>query len=300
MYSETYPVNNQSEAIDFARRFGAVGLICILTFRSKDSCMSYHGPKYGNGVITALTVSPSSGARIKQLLSTGPVQGTLVLTEDPGPPPPGGPTRFGKWGVTHNIYGALPGTTDEVVVMMSHHDGGAVNEASGPAVLIAIAKHFAQAKGPRKKTLLFFVIGSHFGLRPPLLQQAAGIAAIKDRIVCVLNVEMIARQYKLVDGEYVATGLSSPAMWGIRNGNPQLVPLVRDAIEKHKLDRSYISDRLLGEGATLALEGGIENIIEYIALNAQQFSLDDRPEAVDKDALRPTACAFIDIIDRLE
>ena len=300
MYSETYPVSNQPDAVDFARRFGAVGLICILTFRSKDACMQYHGPKYGNGVIAALTVSPSSGARIKELLSRGPVQGTLVLTEDPGAPPPGGPTRFGKWGVTHNIYGVVPGSTDEVLVMMSHHDGGAVNEASGPAVLIAMAKYFAQLKTPRKKTLLFFVIGSHFGLRPPLLQQAHGIAAVKDKIACVLNVEMIARQYKLRDGQYVATGLSSPAMWGIRNGNPKLVPLVREAIERQKLDRSYISDRLLGEGATIALEGGFANIIEYIALNAPQFSLDDRPEVVNKEALRSTACAFVDIIDRLD
>jgi hypothetical protein len=133
-----------------------------------------------------------------------------------------------------------------------------------------------------------------------LLQQARGLAAVKDKIACVLNVEMIARQYKLRDGKYVATGLSSPAMWGVRNGNPKLVPLVRDAIEKHKLDRSYISDRLLGEGATIAKEGDIANIIEYIALNAQQFSLEDTPEVVHKEALRPTACAFVDMIDRLD
>lgn len=300
MYSETYPVNNQSEAIELARRCGAVGLICILTFRSKDACVTYHGPKYGNGVITALTVSPSSGARIRELLSGGPVIGTLVLTEDPGAPPPGGPTRFGKWGFTHNIYGVLPGLTDEVLVMMSHHDGGAVNEASGPAVLIAMAKYFALSKTPRKKTLMFFVIGSHFGLRPPLFQQARRLAAIKDTISCVLNVEMIARQYKLRAGQYVATGLSSPTMWGVRNGNRKLVPLVRDAITRHKLDRSYISDRLLGEGATIALEGGIANIIEHIALNAPQFSLEDQPEAVNKEALRPTACAFVDIIEQLD
>jgi hypothetical protein len=300
MYSETYPVNNQPEVIDLARRFGAVGLICILTFRSKDACVQYHGPKYGNGVITALTVSPSSGERIRQLLSGGPVQGTLVLTEDPGSPPPGGPTRFGKWGVTHNIYGVLPGSTDEVLVMMSHHDGGAVNEASGPAVLIAMANYFAQSTLPRKKSLLFFVIGSHFGLRPPLLQQAHGLAAIKDNVGCVLNVEMIARQYKLRDGQYVATGLSSPAMWGIRDGNPNLVRVVQSAIENQNLDRSYISDRLLGEGATIANEGGFPNVIEYIALNAQQFSLEDRPEAVNKEMLRPTACAFVDIINRLD
>ena len=300
MYSETYPVDNQSAVIENARLAGAIGLVCILTFRSRDACVQYHGPKNDNGVITALTVSPSSGKRIKELLAAGPARATLVLTEDPGTPPPGGPTRFGKWGLTHNVYGLLPGTTGEVLVMMSHHDGGAVNEGSGPAVLIAMANYFARLKEKRRKTLLFFVIGSHFGLRPPLLQQARGLAEVRDRIACVLNVEMIARQYKLRGGEYVATGLSAPAMWGVRNGNPALVELVRDAITRHDLDRSYISDRLLGEGATIANEGGIANVIEYIALNAQQFSLEDRPEHVNKEALRPTACAFADMIHRLD
>jgi hypothetical protein len=167
-------------------------------------------------------------------------------------------------------------------------------------VMIAVARHLAQSAGPRRKTLMFFVIGSHFGLRPPLLAQAKGIAAVRDRVSCSLVVEMIGRQYKVRDGKHVDTGLSSPVMWGVTGGNPQHIQLVREAIEKHKLDRSFISDRLLGEGATLAKEGGLTNIIEHIGLNAPQFSLEDRPEGVLKEALRPTACAFVDIIGRLD
>lgn len=301
MYSETYPIDDQQEVTDRARRHGAVGLVGILTSRPSHVSMEYHGPKNGNQVISALTVSPSSGKRIKELLSRGPVQGTIVLTEDAGSPPPGGPTRFGKWGTTHNIYGVLPGTTDDVLLMVSHHDGGAVNEGSGPAVLVAIAKHLAQSNAKRRKTLMFFVIGSHFGLRPPLLLQAKGIAEVKNRIACAMVVEMIGgKQYKVRDGKHVETGLASPVMWGVKDGNPKFVPLVRGAIEKHKLDRSFISDHLLGEGATLVKEGGLTNIIEHIGLNAPQFCLEDRPEVVCKEALRPTACAFVDIIERLD
>ena len=46
--------------------------------------------------------------------------------------------------------------------------------------------------------------------------------------------------------------------------------------------------------------GGVANVISRISVNAPQFSLDDRPETVDKEALRPTACAFADIIGRLD
>jgi hypothetical protein len=300
MYSETYPVDRQQEVTELARRFGAVGLVGILVSRPDDVCVEYHGPKNGNQVISAVTVGPSSGRRIKELMSGGPVDGTLVLAEDPGSPPPGGPTRFGKWGLTHNVYGVLPGLSDEVLLLVSHHDGGAVNEGSGPAVMVAVAKHFAQCKTPRRKTLMFFVIGAHFGLRPPLLVQAKGIAEVRDRVSCAMVVEMIGKQYKVRDGKHVETGLSSPVMWGVTGDNPALIPLVRAAIEKHDLDRSFISDRLLGEGATLVKEGGLTNIIEHIGLNAPQFSLEDRPEGVLKEALRPTACAFVDIIQRLD
>jgi hypothetical protein len=251
-------------------------------------------------VISALTVSPRSGRRIKALLSEGPVTGTLVLSEDAVTGPPGGPTRFGRWGETHNVYGVLPGTTDEVLLLVSHHDGGAVNEASGPAVMTAVARHLAQSGAARRKTLIFFVIGSHFGLRPPLLAQAKGIAAVRDRVSCSVVVEMIGRQYKVRDGKHVDTGLSAPVMWGVTGGNPNHVQSVRGAIEKHKLNRSFISDRLLGEGATLVKEGGLTTVIEHIGLNAPQFSLEDRPEGVLKEALRPTACAIADIIGRLD
>lgn len=185
--------------------------------------------------------------------------------------------------------------------MLSHHDGGPTNEASGASVVLALAKYFAQFPAKeRRKTLLFFLMGAHFGLRPPLLDQARGFAAVKDKIACALNIEMIGRQFKVRNGKYVATGLASPTMFGVKNANPKLVAVVRDAIEKHKLNRSMITDHLGGEGCVLDKWGGVSNVISHISVNAPQFSLDDRPETVNKEALRPTACAFADIIGRLD
>ncbi len=318
MYSETSPVNNQTSSTALARRYGAVGYIGILNFRAKDVCQQYHGPKDANGVICGLTVSPSSGARIKELLAGGAVKATLVLTQDPGKPidaalsatrtvaGPDGPlaivsTTYGNWGHTYNVYGVLPGASDEVVVVLSHHDGGATNEASGASVVLALAKYFAQSPARnRRKTLMFVLFGSHFGLRPPLLDGARGIAAVKDKIACSIGIEMIGRQYKLRDGKYVSTGLASPALIGVRDGNPRLVSYVREAIVKHKLDRSFITNHILGEGGVMATQGGVMNVIEYSSLSAPQFSLEDRPETVNKEALRPTACAFADVIGRID
>jgi hypothetical protein len=295
--SQGFPVVNMSTSIDLARRHGAIGYIGILTFRARDNCQEYHGPKYGNQVISALTVSPSSGDYLKKLLAAGPLQGTIVLTEEKDVWR--NPT-FGSWGVTHNLYGALPGTSNEVVVVMSHHDGGATNEASGVSTLMALAKYFGGLpKRSRRKSLLFFARGSHFGWRPPLLDGCKGIAAIKDAVVCVMNIEMIGRQMNLVDGEYVATELIAPTRFSVSNANPHLVSIVRAAIQKHSLDRTIIGTRLDGEGIEMSM-AGFSPVIERISLNAPQFSNADTPETVMKEALRPTACAFADIISAVD
>lgn len=98
LYSESFPVDNQPGSMALARQLGAIGYVGILTYRAKDTCQEYHGPKVGTEVISGLTVSPSSGARIKELLAGGPVEATMVLTENPEPRLGSTPT-FGKWGL---------------------------------------------------------------------------------------------------------------------------------------------------------------------------------------------------------
>ncbi len=301
MFTENFPVFNIRQSIDLARRYGAVGFIGILTFSAKNNSQYYHGDKVGNVVISAVTVSPSSGDVLKKLMAAGPVKATLSLTEQEEPyrHERAGARSFGKWGATYNVYGSLPGTTNEVIAVMTHHDGGATNEASGVSVVMALAKYFAQfPQQSRQKTLLFLAAGSHFGLRPPILDQARGLASVTDKLACLINIEMIGKQYKIVDGEYVETGLAAPTFYGVSDGNPRLVSFVRDAITKHKLDRSTISRRFVGEGGPLNRAG--LTVIEHLSMHAREFTKDDTPETVMKEALRPTANAFVDIIRQID
>jgi Peptidase family M28 len=297
--SDGFPIINLPSSIDLARRHGAKGYIGILTFRADDDCQEYHGPKYGNQVISAVTVSPSSGAHLKSLLARGPVCATITLTEENRSDSWHAPA-FGSWGVTYNIYGSLPGTGDEVVIVMSHHDGGATNEASGVSAVMALARYFgAPPRRSRSKSLLFFAHGSHFGWRPPLLDSCRPIAAVRDSIACAMNIEMIGRQMDVADGKYVASELIAPTMFGISSGSPHLVSIVRAAIEKHRLERTVIGTWLGGEGIVMSM-AGISPVIERISLNATQFSKADTPATVMKEALRATACAFADIIAAID
>lgn len=282
-----------------ASRYGAIGCIGILIDTPKDNSLYYHGPRHDVVRMPCLTISPSSGEYLRGLIKEKPTKVTMVNTNT-GQQRWRRGTFHGIWGATYDLNGFLPGKSDEVIIIMSHHDGGAVNEASGAASVMALAKYFAQfPKESRNRTLMFFLIGSHFGKRPPTLDQARTLDALKERVVCVINIEMIGNEYKVVNGQYVETGRISPVNFGLTQKNPRLVSIISEAIRKHDLRRSAVTDRYVGEAHMMGARAGFP-CIERLAMHAPEFNLYDTPETVAKDALRPTACAFVDIIRKLD
>ena len=286
-------------AIQRASRYGAIGCIGVLIDTPKDNSLYYHGPRHDVVRMPCLNISPASGASLRKLLEKKPRKATMVVTNT-GQQRWRRGTFHGIWGATYNVNGFLPGKSDEVIVIMSHHDGGAVNEASGAAAVMALAKYFAQfPKKSRNRTLMFFLIGSHFGKRPPTLDQARMLDALKEKVVCVINIEMIGKEYKVVNGQYVETGRISPVNFGLTQKNPRVVSIVSEAIKKHDLRRSAVTCKYIGEAHMMGARIGFPTI-ERIAMHAPEFNLYDTPETVAKDALRPTACAFVDIIRKLD
>ena len=67
-----------------------------------------------------------------------------------------------------SIYGTLPGTTDENIIVMAHMDGwfdAALDNASGLSVMLTLAEHFAQVpKDKRRRNMMFIgTAGHHVG-----------------------------------------------------------------------------------------------------------------------------------------
>ncbi|MHA1843446.1 MAG: M28 family peptidase, partial [Promethearchaeota archaeon] len=139
---------------------GAIGVIGILKdhpgglkeyFYPADDTASDPRP------IPGLYLGREEGKKLKKLLRENkdkPVMGTLI--------------QKGKKskGITFNIMGLIPGKTDDIILVSSHHDApfnNAVQDASGSAMVLALAKYFAQF--PPKtfnKTLLFLFTAGHF------------------------------------------------------------------------------------------------------------------------------------------
>ncbi|MFX0034805.1 MAG: hypothetical protein ACFE9I_04085 [Candidatus Hermodarchaeota archaeon] len=295
--TENWPVANINSAYDLAAGYGAAGFIGILTFTANDIHQYLHA--YVDGSIPGLYISPNDGNDLRSLLLSGtPVEATMVLTGYIGT------------GLTYNVYGFLPGKSDETIVVVSHHDGWATNEASGMSVVMALAKYFAKIpKCHREKSMIFLGLSSHFGIRPSLLDMCPQIAAVVDKIVADISVEMISKQYRIINGEFVETGLISPRALFVSglpgSGNPYLLDFAAEAIVENDLVRTSIQPASGGLFPNAPGEGGLFDAIgiptvHLIAHNAPQFTNMDTPETVAKDALVPTVKALRDIINQID
>jgi len=287
--TENWPPVNLDESYALAKRYGAAGYVGILTFTAEYNSQFLHW--YADGAMPMLFVSPEGGARLKELLAAGPVQAKMVLTGTAGE------------GLIYNVFGVLPGQSEEVIVVHTHYDGWATNEASGTAVVMALAKYFAQLpQESRQRTLLFVAFASHFGKKPwggpggPWGAYRGFLYEQLPQMVAAVNIEMIGKQFKVIEGKYVETGRIAPVHFGVRGGDI-LLSFVKEAIIKHDLRRSVVTPRFFGEGGRYA-RSGIPTI-ERISHNAPQFTNDDTPATVMVEALAPTVAAFIDVINKL-
>lgn len=142
-----------------------------------------------------------------------------------------------------NVVAIIPGRTDENLVIDAHVDAwfdGAGDNADGLAVLIALARHFAQpAHRPERSLVLIASAGHHTpGLNGPRAFVATN-PQLASKAVLLLNVEHVAqRNFSPArsvgpDGyrEFVADAGEAPVVAGVSNQSPFL-------------------DRLFDEGAT--------------------------------------------------
>jgi len=304
-----------------AVKAGAAGFVGILENMAGDMNQFLHW--YGKYELPAVSIGPRSGARLRKMLADGSTEGKIVLTGTKGQEN------------TYNIYGFVPGKNeDEIVVVQSHHDGWTVNEATGAATVLGLAKYFGQL--PPKtldRTLMFFLVGSHFGTRAPwegtggpqdrLGNNRLGNMSTEDatklynlkpgwdkfvgmaeqltsKVVCANNIEMVGgKQYKRSGDDFVATGLVSPPMFAVTGPtadepNPALLSFVRDAVEKNKINRANVLPQFIGEARHWGPMGF--PMVHHISFNAWQFTSNDTPDTVMKEALAPMVAAFSEII----
>ncbi|HYL35652.1 MAG TPA: M28 family peptidase [Bryobacteraceae bacterium] len=111
----------------------------------------------GSGGRPGFNVGYQDGKRLRDLLGNGqPVRVKIQLESEMRP------------GLkTASVLGTLPGTTDEEILVMAHIDGffeGALDNASGVAVMMGLLEHFAMVpQSQRRRNIRFMGSAGHHG-----------------------------------------------------------------------------------------------------------------------------------------
>ncbi|MBW1774815.1 MAG: M28 family peptidase [Deltaproteobacteria bacterium] len=277
------------------RSKGAVGMVGLLSGLQWDSDQYYPQMSFGlEKSLPGVWVRPSQCGRVKTWANKTGATGTLLMT-----------SREDR-GTTANICAVLPGQIDEYYLVFSQHDtyfDGAVQDASGVAVVLALAKHFAGTNKPLQRGIIFMTLphtNGRVGEKAFIEKHRNGLLR---KTALVMAVEHIGRE--LDPQENLGFKVSDRPSFRMffTSLNQNINGMVKTAILKQDYKRStiipqWLVEKITGKARGIAgefYEAGIP-VIGMMSNPPYMFFPEDRPDAVATDQLVPTANLMASII----
>lgn len=290
-----------SDAVKAAQDAGAVGFVGVLADYFDSN--RYHNEFYRRLVvkIPGMWVTKAEGARVRAQLAADPAAQANLVFET---------TR--KEEPASAVVGVLPGRSSDAIMIQTHHDSafqGAVEDGSGVAEVLALAKHYAaQPARTREKTLMFTTFDSHFtGYQAHFAFVRRHIthrdpARDPYRIVANVTLEHIAKAATIGDGGKLAVS-DLPEPRGIfENVSPLLKTELITGIVRNDLRRTTLLNGTVFQpvgvptDASFVLTAGIPTA----SLIAGPLYLYDEVDTLDKvlrSELQDVAQLFVEYID---
>ncbi len=308
IYKNTYDPNTWPWNYYYAKQRGAIGFIGVLCDNCDHYihyCENYSGEWELLGIteeeavmtIPGLWVNVSTAEQIKETLAKGKVLAEMRMASEISA------------GNTNVVSGILPGQSEETILIHSHLDScyrGAVQDATGMSVVLAIAKYYAKIpKEDRKKTLMFAATDGHFsgyGGHKGFLdnRKKEGRNIIVDFAIEHIAMEAIDDRDNKED-QMVFTGeISMRLLYVTQNEN--LLRIAKEAVINNNLVKSQILPVVKGVGdvCTDAYRFWL-NDIPVVSYLSPVIYLMDEQDTLDKvavDQLEPVANAYIEMIEQ--
>jgi hypothetical protein len=135
---------------------------------------------------------------------------------------------------TANVWGVIPGMSDEKVIVTAHRDGyweGAADNASGLATLVGLAEYFTKLpKEKRPRTIMLVGTPGHHG------NQDLGLKWIQEhrdselgKVALYMNGEHTAAGQTYLRGPVIRKANAANAFWWSLEGSPTLQSIVLNA-----------------------------------------------------------------------
>lgn len=227
------------------------------------------------------------GRRLRDLLATGETV-TVSARAD---------TEVREGLSSPSVYGTLPGTTDETIYVMAHMDGyydAALDNASGMAVMIGLAEHYAKLPISERRRNITFIgtAGHHVGSpNAPYLRDQGML----ENAALMINCEHIApTQFIAFNNELRLTTTVSPRRWWV-HGSQQLLDITLDAYNTFGVSViGEMDGRATGE--MMAIDKDAPSV-QLIRSPEHKHTDGDVPELVPAAGVEAVARAFAKIID---
>lgn len=215
---------------------GAIGFIGILKDQPGGSYRMYapYGFKEKNILdkpLSGFWVSRNDGPNLRELAKKGNTRVKMIHT------------GIHESGITNNIVGEIPGKSDEIIIMHCHHDSpfkSPVEDASGCAVVLALAKHFAQKRDNNRKIIILFTAGHFYGSIGTRTFIQNHLKDIVPKVALEITIEHIAKEaIENAEGELVYSG--KPEGTGIFVPfNKGMVNAVLESVKSNSMDRIFL------------------------------------------------------------
>jgi Peptidase family M28 len=244
------------------------------------------GAPQGPDAVPTLTISQDEGFMLRDMLAAGrKVQLRVKLDIE---------ERSGL--ETENILAVLPGASDEQILIVTHTDGffqGAMDNASGMATGLDIARHYAAVpRAQRPRTLVFLAIPDHHHGEHG---RALFIRTYDwSRVALILNLEHTSQTlFYMVNQDIMTSNAISARRWYV-SGSAAFQQLVKRTFKDFNVSVYAVPER--GAGGSLGAFTGFApafHIIDHVTYHTTL----DTPEFVPAVGLAYSERAFLKILD---
>lgn len=240
--------------------------------------------------LPSFAIGNQDAADLRRLMEKGPARVHIKLTTEMRPNLKDA-----------NVWGTLPGTTDEEIVIFAHHDGyfeAAFDNATGLATVFGLAEYFAKIpQAQRRRTLKFVSTAAHHAGSPGTRWMYDNLTTAMAKTVLVINCEhtSITQQYFQGSDLRRSNAINAERWWV--NGSDRLASLVLDAYKTFGV--SVLEGMEPGASGDMGPIGRAVPSIQLITSPVYYHSDHDRASDVPEAGLERVARAYAKIVDQV-
>jgi hypothetical protein len=274
-------------AADRAAKKGAAAILINLAIVGTNWETQLNG---GVANVPTFSIGYEDATALRTMMEAGPVKVRAELL---------GETRRGLKDA--NVWGTLPGATDEDILIFAHHDAyfeGAIDNASGMAVMVGLAEYFSKIpQAQRRRTLRFVTTSGHHAGSLGVQWMHDNRQTVFAKTAVAFNVEHVSATQTYIRGPVVrkSNNIAARRWWVF--GSDRLAAIAHNAFRTFGVTVYHdMEERCCGD--SIAISHDIPNIV-LMESPVYYHTNQDSPDIVPAVGLEAAARAYAKIVDEV-